>query len=197
MPSWIAPATTNITDISAKKTVGKIRQRNRGFGGGWAIGSPQFAHLVAPSDNVAPHIGQGSGAGADCGADFGTKSLSQRGRGACDAAAWASASRDLSDPSSRRAHTNSVARIPSPRGMTITAGPGATIITIPTKTTVVPTTNTTARRAPRNTASADPLASGVFCSSDCMGAEIGMPGTACGDHLYTIIRGPPSGGSRE
>ena len=45
------------------------------------------------------------------------------------------------------AQTNSVARIASPRGLTMTAGPGSTTIAIPINKTVEPMTKTTTRRA--------------------------------------------------
>lgn len=49
----------------------------------------------------------------------------------------------------RRAQANSIARIPSPKGITTRAGPGVTIMMTPIKTTVAPTTKIIVRRACR------------------------------------------------
>jgi len=49
--------------------------------------------------------------------------------------------------SQRRAQANSMPRIASPNGITMMAGPGATIMTIPSRITVAPTTAIAIRRA--------------------------------------------------
>ena len=55
--------------------------------------------------------------------------------------------RSFAVTSSFLAQTNSVASIASPIGMTTTAGPGSTIMAIPTARTVKPVTTTTRRLA--------------------------------------------------
>ena len=70
------------------------------------------------------------------------------------------------------AQTNSVARIASPRGMTIKAGPGNTIMATPTSNTENPMTATTARLSNLRLGSHAVICDTIACKISERGAEL-------------------------